>query len=131
MPVPFLLTGVPMLEKNSEHYKAKIAFKKIIKMKKIRTKKYIELENIISKSSFHSCNYAHNVLKGRFEKGEESIGKDLKICYSYAKFVIKGQLPDDLHCIMMANAIMANVWANAYFIHLKMLEEMGFLTKHK
>lgn len=111
-----------MLGKNLENNKAKIAFKKIINMKKIRTKKYVELEDIISKSSFDSCNYAYSVLKGRFEKGEESIGKDLNTCYLYARHVIHGQLPDNLHCIMMANAIMGNMWADAYFIYLRKLE---------
>jgi hypothetical protein len=48
-----VIGNLQMLEKNLEHHKAKIAFKKIINMKKIRTNKYIELENIISKSSFY------------------------------------------------------------------------------
>lgn len=113
-------------EKNTPEYvsyhKAKKAYAKIKKMKKIRTKKYVELEKNISECPFYSLSYAKSVLHGRFEIGEESIGRNLKICYLYARHVILGELPENLHCIMMANAIMGNIWARAYFNYLTHIE---------
>ncbi len=58
-------------------------------MNKINEKK--ELETIVSKDAYSSYNYALNVIKGRFEKGEEAISKKADYSYKYALNVIKGR----------------------------------------
>jgi hypothetical protein len=49
-----------------------------------------ELELIIAKSESVSYRYANEVLKGRFEKGEEEISWNLHYSYHYAVNVLKG-----------------------------------------
>ena len=64
----------------------KEAYRKCIKEKK-RTP---ELENIIANDPEWSYCYAYYVIKGPWERGEESISKDPKWSYYYAKDIIKG-----------------------------------------
>lgn len=49
----------------------------------------LELEGSISKDGNCSFRYANNVLKNKFELGEESIGKDSHFSYYYAIHVIR------------------------------------------
>jgi len=49
-----------------------------------------ELEFIIAKSQSASYRYANEIVKGRFEKGEEEISCNLHYSYHYAVNVLKG-----------------------------------------
>ena len=49
-----------------------------------------ELESIIAKSESASYRYANEIIKGRFEKGEEEISCNLHYSYHYAVNILKG-----------------------------------------
>lgn len=59
-----------------------------------------ELEELISECSMSSYLYAKNVIKGRWEKGEESIIRsDCGILRKYVEHVIKGPFPEGEHAL--------------------------------
>lgn len=62
-------------------------------------------EKIISESAEYSYNYAEAVINKRFELGEPAISEDFYFAYKYAKFVIKGKLPEQMHNQMIAQFI--------------------------
>jgi hypothetical protein len=51
-----------------------------------RLKKY---ESLIARDANYSCRYADQILKDRFELGEEAISKVAACSYTYAKYVLK------------------------------------------
>ena len=51
-----------------------------------------EVIKSISEDAMSSYQYAHSVLKGRFELGEEAISKDAKYSYYYVRDIIQNNL---------------------------------------
>jgi hypothetical protein len=62
------------------------AYKKCLKEKR----RIIELEQIISTDSEYSYYYAHYIIKGPWEQGENSISSNPECSYWYARDIIKG-----------------------------------------
>jgi len=54
-------------------------------------KRIPEFEPIILEDAYWSYNYAHHVIKGRWELAEPIISKDVNYSYIYARDVIKGR----------------------------------------
>ena len=50
-----------------------------------------ELEKIIATDAYWACEYAVNVIKGRFELAEQVIAKNPIWSYYYARYAIKGR----------------------------------------
>ena len=50
-----------------------------------------ELEPLIATSARNACDYAENVLKGRFELGESAIIKNPGYAVEYARYTLKGR----------------------------------------
>jgi hypothetical protein len=57
---------------------------------KKENKRIIELEDLISADLDYSYRYAREIIKGRFEKGEDNFSKNSEWSYLYARDVIKG-----------------------------------------
>lgn len=64
-------------------------------------------EPAIATNSICSFNYAKYILRGRFELGETAIAQDDDLAYKYATEIIMGQLPEEMHNIMLAKRISA------------------------
>ncbi|NIO44988.1 MAG: hypothetical protein GTN36_05555, partial [Candidatus Aenigmarchaeota archaeon] len=64
----------------------------------------------------YSYNYAKDVIKDRFEKGEEAISKNAQYSYYYAEDVIKDRWEKG------EEAILKSIWKNDYKEFLKGLK---------
>ena len=76
-------------------------------------KRLPELEYIILADSFYSYMYTRNVIQDRWIEAEDIIMKSSGRCFNYAKYVIKGKLPEKMHNMMLLHAIKDT---NDYFV---------------
>jgi hypothetical protein len=83
--------------------------------------RFVQGEDTIAQLAQTSLRYAADVLKDRFEKGEEIISKETHDIYDYFH-ILKAKnikLPESMHNIMIAHATNNDRWANLYFDILK------------
>jgi len=68
-------------------------------------------------NSFFAYLYSKNVIKDRWIEAEDIIMKDLDSSYRYAKYVIKGKLPNKMHNTMLFCAMEdpSNDYLKRYF----------------
>jgi len=76
-------------------------------------------ENAISQDITRSYYYARNVLGDRFQLAENTISQSAEYSYLYARDIIKGKLPEHMHNKMIAYAIANDEWAEDYFELIK------------
>jgi len=70
--------------------KSEVAYSTYLYLKYNPDQWSLHYENIISREAEASYFYALELIKGRWEKGEKSICKDLSFSYLYAINVLKG-----------------------------------------
>ena len=73
-----------------KYYEARDSYRKA----KALGNRNLKDEKIISMYPRWAYNYARDVLKGRFELGEESISKNSELSYYYARDILKGRFTD-------------------------------------
>ena len=68
-------------------------------------------------NSFFAYLYSKNVIKDRWIEAEDTIMKDLDSSYRYARYVIKGKLPNKMHNTMLFCAMEdpSNDYLKRYF----------------
>ena len=72
-----------------------------------------EIEHILSQDARYSFFYAKDIIKGRWELGENTISQDIYFSFLYAKDVLKNKLPELMHNMMILHAIKD---PNKYFV---------------
>jgi len=83
-------------------------------------KRLPELEHIILADSCDAYLYASEVIKGRWIEAEDIIMTHPGRCFNYAKYVIKGKLPEKMHNMMLLYAIKdPNDYVKSYFEFIK------------
>ena len=80
-----------------------------------------EIEHILSQDAHYSFFYAKEVIKGRWELGENAISQDIYFSFLYAKDVLKNKLPEIMHNKMIAYSIKdpKKYFTNQYFEFIK------------
>lgn len=81
-------------------------------------KRFEDGEHSISKNPKLSCDYARDIVKGRFTLGEDAISTETRWIYNYYDALknnnANAELPETLHNIMLANGIKGDSYAKYY-----------------
>ena len=111
------LMNIIMLGKQAIEKDAKISYE----YAKATGERFVKGELAISKNAQYSLAYARDIIKGRFELGENIISENSKDIYYYCMFLKSCNLdcPEDLHNIMLGRSLGDDRYARSYMTDIR------------